>query len=119
MKERIDQNEIVKQSQEMRNMDTIDVDLIRTPFICKHKEHIEKVKWILRCLNYAKPDIGYCQGMNFLALFFYQLLEYDEEKTFYFMFSLETESKYQDIFLDDLRMLKIYFVVLDNSIVIC
>ena len=116
LKDRIDKNEIVKKSQESRNMDTIDVDLIRTPFICKHKEHIEKVKWILRCLNYAKPDIGYCQGMNFLALFFYQLLEYNEEKTFYFMFSLETESKYQDIFQDDLRMLKIYFVVLDKII---
>ena len=116
MKERIENNEIIKKSQEGRNFYTIDVDLIRTPFICKHQEHIEKVKWILRCLNYAKPDIGYYQGMNFLILFFYQLLNYDEEKTFYYLFSLETETKYQDIFLDDLRMLKIFFVVLDKII---
>lgn len=116
MKERLEKNEIIVKSQESKNLDTIEVDLIRTPFINKHKEHLEKVRWILRCLNYAKPDVGYCQGMNLLALFFYQLLDYDEEKTFYFMFSLEMESKYQDIFQDDLRMLKIYFIVLDKLI---
>lgn len=116
MKERLEKKEVIVKSQEYKNLDTIEVDLIRTPFINKHKEHMEKVRWVLRCLNYSKPDVGYCQGMNLLALFFYQLLDYDEEKTFYFMFSLEMESKYQDIFLDDLRMLKIYFIVLDKLI---
>ena len=116
MKERLEKKEIIVKSQEYKNLDTIEVDLIRTPFINKHKEHMEKVRWVLRCLNYSKPDVGYCQGMNLLALFFYQLLDYDEEKTFYFMISLEMESKYQDIFLDDLRMLKIYFIVLDKLI---
>ena len=116
MKERIEKKEIPSQSQEQKNLDTISVDLIRTPFICKDKNHMEKLGWVLRCLNYAKPDVGYCQGMNFLALFFYQLLDYDEEKTFNYMFSLETQSKYEQIFLDDLRMLKIFFIVLDKVI---
>ena len=97
-------------------MDTIDVDLIRTPYISKHKEDKEKLGWVLKCLNYAKPDVGYCQGMNYLGLFFYQLLNKDEEKTFNFLFALETGTKYEDIFLDDLRMLKIFFIVLDKVI---
>ena len=116
LNERIEKKEIIKKSQEQRNLDTIKVDLIRTPFINKHKEHMEKLGWVLKCLNYAKPDVGYCQGMNFLALFFYQLLDYDEEKTFNYMFALEIHTKYEEIFLDDLRMLKIFFIVLDKII---
>ena len=116
MKERLEKNEIEEKSQEKRNLDTIDVDLIRTPYISKHKEDKEKLGWVLKCLNYAKPDVGYCQGMNYLGLFFYQLLNKDEEKTFNFLFALETGTKYEDIFLDDLRMLKIFFIVLDKVI---
>ena len=116
LKERIEKKEIIAKSQEQRNLETIKVDLIRTPYINKHKEHLEKLGWVLKCLNYAKPDVGYCQGMNFLALFFYQLLDYDEEKTFNYMFALEIYTKYEEIFLDDLRMLKIFFIVLDKII---
>ena len=116
LKERIEKKEIYDKSQEQRNLDTIKVDLIRTPYINKHKEDLEKVGWILSCLNYAKPDVGYCQGMNFLVLFFYQILDHDEEKTFNYMFALEIQTKYEQIFLDDLRMLKIFFIVLDKII---
>ena len=116
IKERIDKKEIINNSKESKNINTIDVDLLRTPFINKHKEHMEKTRWILRCLNFAKPDIGYIQGMGLLVLFFYQLLDYDEEKTFYFFFSFEMESKYREIFRDDYRLLNIYFIVLDKII---
>ena len=116
MKERIDKNEIIKNSNESKNLSTIDVDLLRTPFINKNKEHIEKTRWILRCLNYTKPEVGYRQGMSFLVLFFYQLLDYNEQKTFYFLFSLEMETKYKEIFRDDLHLLKIYYIVLDKII---
>ena len=116
MKERIEKKEIAVKSQEQRNLDTIDVDLIRTPFIRTSKNDMEKLAWVLRCLNYAKPDVGYCQGMNYLALFFYQLLDFDEERTFNFIFALEIHTKYEQIFQDDLRMLKIFFIVLDKII---
>ena len=114
MKERIDEKLVIPKTQESRNLDTIRVDLIRTPFINQHQEHIDKVTWILRCLNYIKPDIGYYQGMNTLTLFFYQLLDYDEEKTFYYLYSFERETKYEIIFKEDLRILKIFFTVLDK-----
>ena len=114
MKERIDEKLIIPKTQESRNLDTIRVDLIRTPFINQHQEHIDKVNWILRCLNYIQPDIGYFQGMNTLSLFFYQLLDYDEEKTFYYLYSFERETKYGIIFKEDLKILKVFFTVLDK-----
>ena len=116
MKEKIDKGEIDPDGEEGKNVYTIDVDILRTPYINKDKSHAEKIGWVLKCLNFAKPDIGYCQGMNFLALFFYQLLDYNEEETFYFLFALETETKYGEIFIEDLKLLKVYFNVLDKII---
>ena len=116
MKERIDKGEIDPDGEEGKNVYTIDVDILRTPYINKDKSHAEKIGWVLKCLNFARPDIGYCQGMNFLALFFYQLLDYNEEETFYFLFALETETKYGEIFIEDLKLLKVYFNVLDKII---
>ena len=114
MKEKIEKKQIQPDSQEDKNIYTINVDLLRTPYINKEEEHIEKLGWVLKCLNFVRPDIGYVQGMNFLALFFYQLLDYNEEETFYYLFALETETKYGEIYIEDLKLLKVYFSVLDK-----
>ena len=116
MKDKLEHNLIQQDSEEGKNVYTIQVDLLRTPFINKDKTHLEKVGWILKCLNLLRPDIGYFQGMNFLALFFYQLLDYDEEETFYFLFAIEDETKYRDIYIDDLKKLNLFYGVLDNII---
>ena len=116
MKDKLEHNLIRQDSEEGKNVYTIQVDLLRTPFINKDKTHLEKVGWILKCLNLLRPDIGYFQGMNFLALFFYQLLDYDEEETFYFLFAIEDETKYRDIYIDDLKKLNLFYGVLDNII---
>jgi hypothetical protein len=116
VQERIEKNEIDQKSQEGKNIFTIDVDLLRTPYINQDKSHTEKVGWVLKCLNYARTDIGYCQGMNLLALFFYQLLDYNEEETFYYLFALESETKYGEIFIEDFKLLKTYFTVFDKII---
>ena len=116
MIERLEKEEIDKDSQEGRNIYTIEVDLLRTPYISQDKSSAEKVGWVLKCLNFVRPDIGYCQGMNFLALFFYQLLDYDEEETFHFLFAIETETKYGEIYADNFKLLKDYFSVLDKII---
>ena len=116
LKDRLEKGEIYKDSQENKNIYTIEVDLIRTPYIGGDKIHIEKVGWILKCLNLVRPDIGYCQGMNFLALFFYQLLDYNEEKTFYYLFALVSETKYAEIFIDDLKLMNVFFTVLEKII---
>lgn len=115
MKEKLE-TKTLDQKTEEKNIYTINVDLNRTPFINTNQTHIEKVGWILKCLNLLRTDIGYCQGMNFLALFFYQLLDYDEEKAFYYLFALETETKYRDIFIEDMKLLNEYYTVLDKII---
>ena len=116
LKEKIENSLIDPNSQEAKNIHTIEVDLIRTPFINSDNSHIEKLGWVLKCLNFVRPDIGYCQGMNFLGLFFYQLLDYDEEETFYFLFGLEDTTKYGKMFINDLHLMNILFVVLDKLI---
>ena len=116
LKERLEKGEIYPESQENKNIRTIEVDVFRTPYLCDDNTHMEKVGWVLKCLNLVRPDIGYVQGMNFLALFFYQLLDYDEEESFYYLFSLETETKYAELYIDNLKLLNAFFVVLDKII---
>ena len=84
MKDKLEHNLIDPNSEEGKNFYTIQVDLLRTSFINKNKTHLEKVRLILKCLNLLRPDIGYFQGMNFFALFFYQLLFYDVERNVLF-----------------------------------
>ena len=116
MKEKLEKNLVIQDSDEGKNVYTIQVDLLRTPVINTNQTHIEKVGWILKCLNLLRPDIGYFQGMNFLALFFYQLLDFNEEETFYFLFAIEEETKYRDIYIDDLKMFNLFYDVLDQII---
>ena len=116
LKERLEKGEIKPNSVEAKNIHIIDVDLLRTQYINEDISNAEKIGCILKCLNWVKPDIGYCQGMNFTCLFFYQLLDYDEEKTFYFLFALETETEYGKILMDNFKALKDYYSVLDKII---
>ena len=60
-----------------------------------------------------KPKINYCQGMNYIASFIYQIIN-DEEESFYFMLSLFEKTDFCLIFLDDLNILKQYFYVFDR-----
>lgn len=63
------------------------------------------------------PDISYCQGMNYIAAFIYQMTE-DEEEAFYLFYSIITSTQYGQIFLNDLSKLKEFFYVFDRLIYI-
>jgi hypothetical protein len=52
--------------------------------------------------------------MSYIGAFLLQVLNYDEEKTFYFMLSIETETKYKELFKDDLKLLSINFKILEK-----
>ena len=58
------------------NIFVIEKDIERTNFIRNNKSHSYKIKNILACFVHIFPDIGYCQGMNYLVSFLYQLLNY-------------------------------------------
>ena len=94
----------------------IDLDLKRTPLFREKENHKKIAANILKSANISqsKSGIDYYQGMNFIILFLYQLLEYDEEKTFYFFLALNKNTKYHELFKNELSDLVIYFDVFEK-----
>jgi len=61
------------------------------------------------------PEVNYCQGMNHIARFFFNILE-DEEVAFYIMLGIFEYTEISLIFVNDLLKLKQCFYVLDKLI---
>ena len=61
-----------------------------------------------------KDSIDYYQGMNFILLFLYQILDYNEENTFYFFLALTKNTKYAELYKNDLSELVIFYKVFDK-----
>ena len=99
---------------EEKSVYIIEKDLLRTLFIQKNKSHFNNLKSILICFLIMFPKIGYCQGMNCVVSFLYQLLDYNEEETFYFLCGLELNTKYHEIFQDNFETLKTYFIIFEK-----
>ena len=97
-----------------QNIFVIEKDVMRTTFIKNNKEHFDKIKNILICFAAIFPDIGYCQGMNYVVAFLYQLLNLNEEQTFYFLCGLLLNTKYNQIFKDDFQTLNLFFKIFDK-----
>ena len=108
------QGQIAKGTKQLKNMEVIEQDLRRTYFLVKNPIHYNSFKSILNIFLITFPQIGYCQGMNCLVSFLYQLLEQDEEKTFNYLCGLELNTKYHEIFEDDFITLKIFFDIFDK-----
>ena len=108
------QGQITKGTKQLKNMEVIEQDLRRTYFLVQNPIHYNSFKSILNIFLITFPQIGYCQGMNSLVSFLYQLLGQDEEKTFNYLCGLELNTKYHEIFEDDFITLKIFFDVFDK-----
>ena len=72
---------------------------------------------MLKCVAHLNPKVNYCQGMNYIASFLYQLTN-DEELTFYLMLGLFTSTSFSEIFLEELVKLKSFFYVFDRLILL-
>ena len=112
----IENKEIKKGTKMHEHLEMIKLDVNRTYFKNKKdsKPYQEKIKNILITLINIFKDIGYSQGMNYIAAFFYQIFEYNEKKTFYFMLAVEKNSKFKDIFKNDLYKLQIFFKIFEK-----
>jgi len=112
----IENNEFPKSSRTFQNIQTIRLDVNRTFFSSKYdsKKHQECIKNILLSIISSVKDIGYFQGMNYIAAFFYQIFDFDEEKTFYYMLAIEKNEKFKELFDRDLYMLQLYFKVFEK-----
>ena len=98
----------------IKNLPVIDLDLVRTPMFRTDDKKRNIASIILKSIITLKDSLDYYQGMNFILSFLYQLLEYDEEKTFYFFLALEKNTKYADIFKNDLSALVVYYNVFEK-----
>ena len=99
-----------------KNTEVIDLDVVRTFFITDLEKNQNKLRKILKCINYLFQKIGYCQGMNYIAAFLLQIFNYDEEKTFIFMVGILENTEFGTLFENDLKLLKIYFFIVDKII---
>lgn len=66
----------------------------------------------MRALSFSIPDIGYTQGMNYLAANL--LNNADELDTYYIMLSLLKFYNYKEFFTNELKGLKLATEILDQ-----
>ena len=95
----------------------IDLDCNRTFFgkdveISKKKQEI--LNNVLKTVIMLNDDSKYCQGMNFTVGFILQMCDGNEEECFYLAMGLFTYTKYKSIFLDDLKLLRLFFNVFEK-----
>ena len=127
-KDKVKYKEILKQVQEesknkdlIKNnkikhlMDVITLDVNRTYFSEDQTGKREIIKNILFCLLYAYPDIGYCQGMNFICQFLLEVTK-NEEKSFNIFSAILNKTKYGDLIINDFSLMKKYFYVFERLI---
>ena len=108
------QMKLDKNSPLMKKLSIVDLDLSRTPLFRDKDFHSNVASTIFKCIGILENAIDYYQGMNFVLLFLYQILDYDEEKTFYFFLALEKNTKYHDLFDNELSDLVIFFKVFEK-----
>jgi hypothetical protein len=112
----IENNKFPKSSRTFQNIQTIKLDVNRTFFSNKYdsKKHQECIKNVLLSIISTVKDIGYFQGMNYIAAFLYQILDFNEEKTFYYMLAIQKNTKFKNIFENDLYLLQCFFEVFNK-----
>mmetsp|Transcript_29042 Transcript_29042/g.28731 ORF Transcript_29042/g.28731 Transcript_29042/m.28731 type:complete len:172 (+) Transcript_29042:366-881(+) len=92
----------------------IDMDVSRC---YQNHPHIipQVLKNLLKTYAYYNPEIGYCQGMNYIAGTLYIQIQ-DEEATFRSLISLVKRFKMTNLFINDLPKLKQFFYQMDRLI---
>ena len=100
---------ICQDRNQIKSIGIIQQDLKRTLFVTQKQKNYNAIKSILNCFVLALPEIEYCQGMNFITAILYQLLDENEELTFYYLLGLELNTRHGEIFADEFYTLNIYF----------
>ena len=103
--------------QNVKCIDIIELDIIRTIFDTENDLNQIKIGNILKAIAYTMPRLNYCQGMNYIAAFLL-IITGNEEESFYLFLSLLISTEYGKLFEKDLEKLKKYFYVFDRLICI-
>ena len=99
-----------------KQKELIQHDLNRTLFLKENPEYRDKIETILFCFYFTFKNVKYYQGMNTVISFLYQLLDYDEEKTFNYFYCLQFNTDYHFLFEDNFFFLKLLFSVFEKII---
>ena len=89
-------------------------DLNRTSFLKQNKKYNEPIKSILYTFCFTCAEIGYIQGLHTVVSLLFQLLNYDEEKTFHYLYCLEFNTDFHLIFENKFAFLNILFSVFEK-----
>ena len=111
---KISLGELKKDTRLFNNNETIKKDVNRTVFLVDKIDNQNKLKNILSCLNLLITSVGYYQGISYIAAFLLQILDFDEEKTFFYMLALETQTDYKNLFLNNLELFNNNFKIFEK-----
>ena len=114
----VENNEIKHESDMGKNFEMITLDVNRTFFKDK-SDYVNQqkcLKNILMCLVHIFNKVGYFQGMNYIAGYLFQILDFDEEKTFYYMLAIQKNTMFKNIFANNLSLLRNFFEVFKKII---
>ena len=95
----------------------IDLDVKRTNFISNNALNQIKIGNILKSIHFTYNKLNYCQGMNYIAAFFLNITN-NEEESFFLFLSMILYTDYGKLFEKDLEKLKKYFYVFERVVCI-
>ena len=96
--------------------DPINMDVARTFCQTDQDKKREMLRNILLSLSETFPKVGYCQGMNHLCHFLLEVTNNNEEKSFNIFSAIISKTKYDEIVLNDFKLMKKFFYVFDRLV---
>lgn len=112
IKKKYNYEEELKRAKEIIKTNEIKMDVVRT-FVSDQKRVEEirgKILNVLQAISINNGEVKYCQGMNYIAEFIFEITQ-SEEDTFYIFLGFFLKTEYPLIFEKDLSKLKIFFYV--------
>ena len=112
-KKEIEKPEIKEKYQKIFKI--IEVDVTRTEFLKNKEKGKLAINNVLKCLQLFSTENNYCQGLNYLAAFLYEIT-LNEEDTYFIIISLFSIKKYSEIFKNEMEKLKNFFIITERLI---
>ena len=103
-------------SNALKFLETIQLDVVRTFFEENQDLMREKIKNILLCLSEVYPKVGYCQGMHHICQFLLEITNNKENDAFNIFSAIISKTSYEQIVIDDFKLMKKFFYVFDRLI---
>ena len=96
--------------------ETINMDVARTFFETDQDNKRKMLKNILLSLSEGYPKVGYCQGMHHITHFLLDITGNNEEKSFNIFSAINSKTEYDEIVLNDFKLMKKFFYVFDRLV---